>query len=343
MKALYTTAPGHYGLTERPVPDLAVDEALIRVAGVGLCSNEVRLRDGVLKIARYPVVPGHQFAGVVESCGPYVESLEPGDRVAVHPYMVCGQCAVCRSNGPTHDCERFEMLGMSLDGGLAEYCAAPARHLYKLPENVTLDEGALVENIANAIAMIRNAGLQTGERVVVIGAWSVALLAVQVARQYSPAVLALAGSGKKRLEPGSFFGATHVIDLDEKDVRERLETALGTQGADAVLVCGDTSADLELAIEVVATQGRIVVEGHFDPAATITLSPSDLLVARSVTLRGNRGFMTPDYTRAHQMLADGVVEVKSLITYRFPLEDWEAAFDRFTDPAQQTAQVLIVP
>ncbi len=193
MKALYTTAPGHYGLTERPVPDPGVDEALIRVAGVGLCSNEIRLRDGVLKIARYPVVPGYQFAGVVESCGPYVESLEPGDRVAVHPYVVCGQCA------------------------------------------------------------------------------------------------------------------------------------------------------LELAIEVLATRGRIVVEGHFDPAATITLSPSDLLVARSVTLRGNRGFMTPDYTRAHQMLADGVVEVKSLITYRFPLEDWEAAFDRFTDPAQQTAQVLIVP
>ena len=77
------------------------------------------------------------------------------------------------------------------------------------------------------------------------------------------------------------------------------------------------------------------------PGATVTFSPFDLLVSRSVTLRGNRGFMTPDYTRAHQMLADGIIDVKSLITCRFPLEDWEMAFDKFTHPAHQTVQVLI--
>ncbi len=342
MKALYTTAPGRYGLTERPKPDPAMDEALVRVNGVGLCPNEVRLRDGTLKVD-YPVTPGHQFAGIVESCGAYVKYIAPGDWVAVHPYVVCGQCAVCRSAGPTHDCERFEMIGMTRDGGLAEYCAVPARHLYKLPDTITLDEGALVENLANALAMVRNAELLVGERVVVIGTWSVALLAVQVACLYRATVVALVGTGSQRLELGSQFGATHSLDMAGKGVHERLREALGGWGADVVLVCDDTHGGLNLAIQAVATRGRIIVEGHFDPGATVTFLPFDLLVSRSVTLRGNRGFMTPDYTRAHQMLANRRIDVKSLITCKFPLEDWETAFDRFTQPAHQTVQVLITP
>ena len=343
MKAIYTTGPGNYGLADRPKPEPTGDEALVRVTAAGLCPNEVRLRDGLIKAARYPVVPGHQFAGVVKSCGPAVKHINPGDRVAVHPYVVCGECSVCRSAGPAHDCERYLMLGMTLDGGLAEYCAVPARHLYKLPDHVTAEEGALIENLANALAGARNAELQVEERVVVIGAWSVAMLALQVARRHSPGVLALVGTGPQRLAIGERLGATHAVDLDEEDARERLNEALGGRGADVILMCGTTRNELELAMETVATGGRIVVEGHFDPEATIPFSPFDLLVARSVTLRANRGFTTPDYTRAYHMLSDGVVDVKSLITSRFKLEDWESAFEAFTGPASQTVQVLVTP
>ena len=235
------------------------------------------------------------------------------------------------------------MLGMTLDGGLAEYCAVPARHLYKLPDHVTLEEGALIENLANAVAAVRNAELQAGERVVVIGAWSVAMLALQVAQQYNPGVLALVGTGPQRLAIGKRLGGTHAVDLDEEDARERLNEALDRRGADAVLMCGTTRKELELAMEAVATGGRIVVEGHFDPEVTVTYSPFHLLVARSVTLRANRGFTTPDYTRAYHLLSDGEVDVKSLITSRFPLEDWESAFDAFTGPASQAVQVLLTP
>lgn len=343
MKAIYTTGPGNYGLTDRPKPEPVGDEALVRVTAAGLCPNEVRLRDGLIKAARYPVVPGHQFAGVVESCGSVVKHINPGDRVAVHPYVVCGECSVCRSAGPAHDCERYLMLGITLDGGLAEYCAVPARHLYKLPDHVTAEEGALIENLANAVAAARNAELQVGERVVVIGAWSVAMLALQVARRHSPGALALVGTGPQRLAIGKRLGATHAIDLDEEDAGERLNEALDGRGADVVLMCGTTRNELELALEAVATGGRIVVEGHFDPEATVTFSPFDLLVARSVTLRANRGFTTPDYTRAYHMLSDGVVDVRSLITSRFQMKEWESAFEAFTGAASQTVQVLVTP
>ena len=303
----------------------------------------MRLRDGVLPSANYPVIPGHQFAGVVESCGPAVKYIQAGDRVSVHPYVVCGQCIVCRGGGPTQDCERHEMLGMSLDGGLAEYCTIPARHLYKLPDQVPTEEGALIENLANALAAVRNAGMQAGEKVLVIGAWSVALCAVQVARMYSPSALVLAGTGAERLALGRRLGATHVVDQAGGDTAEAVREALDGHGADIVLVCGTTGRDMDLAMETVATSGRIVVEGHFDPHVTVTLSPFQLLVARSAVLRANRGFVTPDYTQAHQMLADGVVELGPLVSSRHTLEDWESAFEAFTDPAGGTVQVLITP
>lgn len=315
----------------------------MQVSAVGLCPNEVRLREGSLKSVNYPVIPGHQFSGVVESCGPAVNYIKAGDRVSVHPYVVCGQCSVCRSGGFTHDCERHEMLGMSLDGGLSEYCSIPARHLYRLPDQVSTEEGALIENLANALAAVRNAEMNIGERVVVIGTWAVALLAVQVVLKYSPAALVLAGTGPERLAVGSRLGATHTVDMTERDTSTRIRKALDGCGASVVLVCGTAAKDLELAIDVVGTEGRIVVEGHFAPHVKVTLSPFHLLVARSVILRANRGFMTPDYTQAHQMLSDGIVDVMQLISSRHVLEDWESAFEAFTDEGGNTVQALIIP
>ena len=179
MDALYTSTPGNYALTSRPDPVPAADEVVIRVAAAGLCPNEVRLKEGALTTVAFPVVPGHQFAGIVEECGSEVAYLNPGDLVAVHPYVVCGQCPVCRAGGPTHDCGRFQMLGMTVDGGFATRCSVPARHLFPLPDQVSCEEGALVENLANAVSSFRNAQIGIGERVVVFGTWSTAQLAGQ--------------------------------------------------------------------------------------------------------------------------------------------------------------------
>lgn len=342
MKALYTTVPGEYGFTDRPVPAPAADEALVKVAAVGLCPNELRIRDGIFEV-EYPVIPGHQFAGTVESVGCNVNYIQPGHQVAVHPYVTCGECRVCRSAGPTHDCERFKMLGMTLDGGFAEYCAVPARHLYKLPNHVMLEEGALIENLANAVAAVRNTELQPGERVCVIGSWSMAMCVVQVARMYSPTSLVLVGTGESRLTLAEKLGASAIVDLNADAVRNGIFDAMGGHGADAVLVCEGGTSEVQLAMDVVATSGRIVVDGHVSPTATVEFAPIPLLVSRGVSLRGNRGFMTPDYTRAHGLLSEGIVEVNPLITYTYTLSNWKSAFRAFTDPAQQTVQVLITP
>ncbi len=341
MKALYTTGPGKYGLSELPIPEPGSGEVRIRVLKAGLCPNEIRLREGLLPIS-YPVVPGHQFAGVVDSCGPEIRYLNSGDRVSVHSYILCGNCQSCRSGG-VHDCDNFNILGFSLNGGFAEYCVVPEKYLFNLPSHVTLEEGELMENTANAVAAVRNAAIMPGESIVVIGTSPIGLLSLQVASLWSPSKLVLIGSGVNYIQNIGGFGAGHLIDINDRSVIERTNGIFKGKGADAVIVCASDKGALEMAIDLVASQGRIVVEGHYDPSVEITFSPFNLLVARSVVMRANRGWLTPDYVRALKLISDGMLDAKSLITHRFSLEQWEEAFETFSTKRGNAIQVAIEP
>ncbi len=340
MKALYTTAPGEYGLADRPEPQPGPGEALLRVESAGFCQNDLRIRGGVLTEMGFPFIPGHQFAGVVEECGAGVKYARPGDRVAVHPYVLCGMCAPCRTGG-THDCERFQALGFTLDGGLAQYNKAPERCLFELPDHVDLEQGALLENLANAVAAVRRLRLGLAERVLVIGATPIGLLALQVARLYSPRFLVLAGAGRDRLEVGAALGATGAVEVRSGDAVGRTRDALGGD-AGAVLVCGYAQRDFELAMAASASTGRVLVEGHYDPLVTVQLAPRDL-VSKAVAIIPNRGWSTPDYQRALDLVSCGMVDVKAVLTHRFPLDQWETAFDLFDDVDGGALHVGIEP
>ena len=115
------------------------------------------------------------------------------------------------------------------------------------------------------------------------------------------------------------------------------------RGADVAILCGPSAADFEIAVDVMASQGRIVIDGHVDPEARLQLPPLGRLVGQAVTMRTNCGFKTADYTVAHQMASDRLVDLGSLVTSRFSLAEWASAFDAFTDSARQTVQVLIEP
>jgi len=341
MKALCTKQPGDYALVERPMPTLAAGEALIKVGRAALCHTDVIIREGAAPHVRYPVIPGHEFAGVVESCGSDVKYLEPGDRVAVHTILSCGQCSACRK-GDTNACEHYDELGSQRDGGFAEYCAVPARHLFKLPERMTLAEGAMVEPLANAVSAVRQSGIQTGERVVIIGPGPIGLLALQVARLANPSLLILVGTRDERLAVGKIFGATHILNVAQQDVSETLERLLGGRGADVVIECAGTRSALELALRIIGRRGRIAIEGAHDPQETIAVSPYFFL-AQAVSLTGINGWVTADFVQALELLNSGLVKAKPLITHTFSLEQWETAFAMITTRKSEAIKVQFAP
>lgn len=341
MRALYMADPHRYSLVERPVPAFAADECLVRVSLASVCHTDVIIRQGIAGHVRYPFVPGHEFAGVIAACGANVRWLHLGDRVAVHTVMACGQCAHCR-RGDTNGCEHYEEMGSTCDGGFAEYCAAPARHLFVLPDHVTMAEGAMVEPLANAVSAVRRCGIRTGEQVVIIGPGPIGLLALQVARLHHPATLILVGTRPQRLALGHPLGATHVVDSRQTDARQQLMQILGKGGADVVIECAGTRSALELAMEIVGWRGRIGLEGVHGGDEQVPITPYRLL-SRSASLLGVSGWTTLDFTEALDLIARGLVDPKPLVTHTFPLEEWEAAFDMVTARKDEAIKVQLAP
>lgn len=333
MKALYTTKVGDYGLVERPKPVPAADEALVKVAYSGLCHTDVTIREKGAAHVRYPVIPGHEFAGVVEECGSVVKYIKPGDRVAVHSIIPCGQCPPCRKHQGYSLCENIDELGSMSDGGFAPYCVVPGRLLVKAPDHLPLSEVALTEPLANAINAVQSQDIRLGERVAIIGPGAIGLMAVQVARLANPSVLVLVGTRDERLTLGKQFGATHTVNIKKEGALEELKDILDGKGADVTIECAGTISAVELAQEITAWRGRIALEGTHDVGDTIkgTVSWSNMMTIN--------GWSSAGFQQALELIAGGLVKVKPLITHTFPLEEWETAFDMVTKRKSECIKV----
>ena len=340
MKALYAAAPGQYGLVDKPKPMPGPAEALVKVSRAALCHTDVAIRDGRVTHVRYPLIPGHEFAGVVEACGSEVHYLGPGDRVAVHTILSCGRCTSCRK-GDESGCENYDELGSKRDGGFAEYCVVPARHLYRLPDHVGLDEAALLEPLACAVSAVHQSEIKPGERVVIIGPGPIGLLTLQVARLAHPSVTVLVGTrrGAGRLALGKRLGCTDVLDAQKEGALDTLKDILGGKGADVVIECSGSHDAMETAMQVIGWRGRIALEGTPEMDDMVKFSPFHLLHSKSVVLRGITGWITRDFVQAMELLSSGLVDVKPLTTHVFPLEEWEAAFEMITNRKGEAIKV----
>lgn len=339
MKAIFARKSGEYGLTERPVPTPALDEALVKVARAGICHTDVVVRATTPGHLRYPFIPGHEFSGVVETCGPAVKYIAPGDRVAVHHVMACGQCPACW-RGDTEGCHRYDELGSLSDGGFAEYCAVPARHLFKLPDHVTLGEGAMVEPLANAVSAVRQAEVHVGDQVVVIGPGPIGLLALQVAGLAHPSVLVLVGTRDGRLQFGEQLGATHTVNIHREGSREALNDILGGRGADVVVQCAGTLSAAKLAVDIVGWRGRVALEGGASELLPLSL---DALMRQSARVMGINGWNRDEFAQSLDLISSGLVDAESLITHTFPLDEWETAFEMVTVRKDEAVKVHLAP
>jgi L-iditol 2-dehydrogenase len=204
-----------------------------------------------------------------------------------------------------------------------------------------MDEGVLLESLANALAAIRRVTLQPGNRVLIIGATPIGLAAIQAARLYSPKSLVLLGAGSRRLKKAKVLGATDVVDIQGPAVENKVRTALDGN-ADTVLLCGYGRYDFILAMELIGPMGRILVEGHYDPLVEIPFKPRDL-IPKSITLVPNRGWSTPDFQLALELASNRMVNLKPLVTHTYNLDDWQEAFDLFGDASSDALQVSIAP
>ncbi|MGZ6993380.1 MAG: alcohol dehydrogenase catalytic domain-containing protein, partial [Ilumatobacteraceae bacterium] len=242
MRQALFSGPGQLRIEDADVPEPAGTQVRVRVEACGVCGSDRAIFVGHHPVST-PIVLGHEYVGIVDSCGPEVTTLHVGDRVAVDPNIMCGRCRFCR-RGLVNLCSNITPLGIALPGGFAEYSLVPEANAYLIPDSISFAQAALVEPLSCCIRGIQQAEIELGDVAVVLGAGPIGLLLAQLARLRGASTVIVVEPVAQRRNLAARLGADIAIDGAKPGaVREAVATATQGVGADAVIeASGRTSA-----------------------------------------------------------------------------------------------------
>ena len=317
MKAMVLTAPGRLVLDEVPRPGAGGDELLVHVTHSGICGTDYKIFSGAIPVS-YPRIMGHEMAGEVVEPGS--SRLRAGDRVIVDPELYCGACFHCRI-GQTHLCPSGQLIGRDTNGGFADYVAAPASHVFPLPESVAAEHAPMIQVLTTCLHAQRQIEIFPGEYVVVYGLGVTGQLHVQLAKARGATVIGVTRSADKRALAET-LGADLTIPGDDKAI-DRVRAATEGRGPDVVIETSGIVPSLSAAIRMTRAGGRILSFGII--TATEGALPFYELYFKELALINARVATSEDYPAAIGLVQRGTVRLGPLVSDIMPLAELKTA------------------
>lgn len=336
----FSDRPGSVELRELADPQPGRDQVLLRVRAVGVCGSDLHQWHGPVGWAvNYPVVLGHEFAGEIAAVGPDVTEWQVGDRVTCETAAeVCGVCEYCRT-GNYNVCPKRRGFGYGVDGAMATYVVARQGLLHRIPAGVSFEEAALTEPASVAFnAIVEKSRPRPGDLIAIIGPGPIGLMALQVARLFSPLYLVMIGLARDeaRLELAQRLGADRIVVADREDAVRAVRQLGDGLGAHLVVDAVGVSETLRQSLELVRPNGQITKIGWGSAPVGFSLDP---LIAKAATLQGSYSHTWPTWERVLQLMARGRIDARA-ISQTFPLEEWQAGFARMDSLAIAKAVLL---
>ncbi|BCS33020.1 dehydrogenase [Luteitalea sp. TBR-22] len=341
MRAFRVERPGSAGLVDQAMPVPGAGEVLVRVEAVGICGSDLELVKGTRDAAftRYPVVPGHEWAGVVAETSAAHPHLSAGTPVVVEGHHFCGHCAPCRA-GRTHLCANYDEYGFTRDGGYREYVAARADLCHPL-QRVDTALAALSEPTACALHAVERSAITPADRVVVIGAGPIGLLAVACAAGCHPARLVVADVRDTTFGVARAVGATDTVCANAPDLAAAVRDVLDG-GADVVIEAAGHPLAQVAAADVLARGGRLTVLGIAGSDRTTPFN-FDPLVFRDARLEAVFAYPSAVFGRAVRLIDEGRIDPSPLVTHRLPLTQVAGALAMLDARTEPAIKVLLDP
>jgi threonine dehydrogenase-like Zn-dependent dehydrogenase len=317
MKATILRGGGDLRYETLPEPAPQANEAIVRVHACSICGSDVHAYHGKHPRLTFPRILGHEFAGEIVALGKAVEGYRVGDRVCCDIDFSCGECGPCRA-GRGNICERLRTMGFDRDGAYAEYAAVPDFNLYRLPDNVTYDQAAVVQVLGISYhAVADRVQAQPGEKIAVIGAGPIGLGAALIAQTFG-AEVTITDVLDFRLAMARSLGIAHALDAREANLREQALALTGGHGFDKVVECvgGLQERTVTDAVSMVKRGGRITVVGTFpENRATI---PIAYIKDREIDLHFSRANFKA-FAPCLALIASGKIDPERYVSHRFPL------------------------
>ena len=344
MKAAVMYGVDDIRIEQVPLPRLTdPDSALVKVGAVGICGSDVHfLEEGRIGhfIVEPPFILGHEAAGTVLEVGANVKHLKVGDNVAIEPGVPCRKCEFCRS-GRYNLCADVTFLAAPPTNGVfCEYLVWPSDYLFKLPDNVSLEEGAMIEPFSVGLHAARRAGVRAGDSVAIMGSGPIGLCALQAAKANGATTLIATDLEAIRLQRATSFGATHTVNLRERDGAEAILELTAGRGVDIVLECSGAVPALYTAIKSARLGGMVQLVGNFMTAEP--QAPIQMLVERELNLSGLFRYVNC-YGASVELISRGLVDTKSLITHHYTLDETLEAMRFVSHHKDQVVKGVIVP
>jgi len=342
MKVALLTGLRELEVVDQPEPALTrPGDVLLRIDRVGVCGSDVhyytrgRIGD---QIVQYPATVGHECSATVVEVGSEVQLVKPGDRVAVDPAMVCGDCDQCRA-GRLNTCRNLRFMGCPGEalGAVAEYRVVPAANCLRLPEAVTLDEAVLVEPLSIGMHAVRLGQVYPAARVAVLGSGPIGLSVLLCAQAAAPATLYVTDLIDERLEVARQCGADWVGSPEREDVVQAISQQ-EPWGLDLVFECSGDPACIGQAMELLTPGGTLVLVGI--PAVAEVSFDIHAMRRRELTfknVRRQKGCIAP----VIRLMAQGQIDTDRLLTHRFPLDQIADAFELVADYRDGVVKAVI--
>jgi propanol-preferring alcohol dehydrogenase len=318
MKAVRLVAVGQ-PLQEHdvPVPSIGDRDLLLRVRAAGICHSDAHYRAGKSQLSPLPLTLGHEVSGVVESVGPAVTRVRPGDRVCLHYLVTCGNCYYC-SAGNEQFCAGGKMLGHHADGGYAEYIAVPERNAAKLPEEISFEAGAtLMCASATSFHVLRKARLRAGETVAVFGVGGLGMSAIQLARAFGALEVYAVDINPRKLALAERLGAIPV-NAAEKDPVAEVRSRTGGKGVDVAVELIGLPKTMRQVVQVLAFLGRAVIAGISDQPLEIDTYRE--LLGREAEIIGSNDHLLQELPLLVEWARRGALKLGEVVTRTVPLE-----------------------
>lgn len=301
-------------------PEFSPYEVLIKVKAVGICGSDVRIYNEVIP-RRKKIIIGHELSGEIVDFGEKVHGLKKGDRVATE---ICIGCAICRycKKGYINLCEKLEEIGITIDGGMAEYVSVPARNVHLIPENVSHEEATLADPLACTIRGLEMVSIQPDSWVAIFGPGTIGLLAVQVAKKILRAKVIVTGTQDNRLALAKFFGADDVINVNKTNpVQFILDKTEG--GANFAFEAAGSSKALENAFFSTKRNGSIVAM-TVHKQINIKMEP---VIRNELKVLGSICYNYKEFDQALDLIRKKKVDLEKFTENLFPLKEMDKAFD----------------
>ena len=340
MRAIVIEKPNSVALREVDTPTPGSGDVRVRSVQAGICRTDLDIAAGTLdpRWVRFPVVPGHEWSGVIESVGEGVIGLEPGTRVVCEGNIACLSCPRCRV-GDTHLCASYDAVGFTRSGGYGEFVVVPERVVHLLPDHVSFDAAVLVEPGAVVLKALERTRIEPGETVGVVGIGALGAIAIRLVRLRSPAAIVAYGVRDEELELAFALGADSVVNVAEVDAE--VETRkLVRGGLDVVVETAGAVTAFELSTRLAREGGRIAALGIAGHGHELRL-PADRIALRDLSVFGSVGYTTAAWARMVGLLRERLVELDPIVTHRYPLERFEDAFALMDDRRGVVAKIVL--